>query len=121
MTRVASTKMVACNEIAMTGTRLKSRSLVRHRMMSDTRMHTAMTYSVFPMWDQNIVMVFHVLVRSEARVLLTDSSLFDRPLRGPVMRKPKPTIAAQTTTPGATALVASWVRSCREIRAMRRR
>ena len=42
--------------------------------MDATMMHTPMTYSVFPMCDQNMVIVFHVESRSAARARLTTLS-----------------------------------------------
>jgi hypothetical protein len=90
----ASTKMVACNEIASTGVSASGRSRVRHSRMTATSTHTPMTFSVLPKRDHTSLTPFHSSVRLRLRSADHRSSRWSRPTNGPVTRNPRPMTTA---------------------------
>src|SRR6476660_2653067 len=96
---VAATKTLACVAIAMAGMTAYHHCLVRHQMRATATTQTPMMISVVPMCYHTAVIEIHVDVRAEARDRLMLSSDL-RPPSGPMMRKPRPTIAPNRTTAG---------------------
>lgn len=110
---VANRKMVACSEMAMTGTAAHRQSRVRHQMTATTIAHTPITTSVLPKRENSQLTGSQKSVRRRLKATARASSRWSRPVSVRVMSRPTPTTRPQSATPGATARMRRSARSCR--------
>jgi len=109
---VANRKIVACNEIATSGTTDQRQSRVRHHRMTTTSRQTPMTLSVLPKREHTQLIGSQKSVRLRLNASVTPSSAWSTAMSGPVSSSPIPVRTRKRTTPGATARVRRSRPSC---------